>query len=876
MTTETADWVGLTLDGRYTVTAKLGEGGMGFVYRARDGRLNCDVVVKVPRAAMLEDAGFRQRFQNEVRALVQLAHPHVVKVSDFGQHGGVPCAVMQFLPGGSLEDRRPKDDRGRFKPVAPRSLAGWLPQVADALDFIHKRGYVHRDIKPANILFDGFKNAYISDFGVAKAVAGNRPTEASVTGAGLVLGTPSYMAPELVLGEKFDGRIDQYALAVTVFELLAGRPPFEGATPMAVLVKRTTEDAPALAGLLPATPAALSTAIARGLSRDPAARFPNCAAFAEAVVAASAIRGHPHSETVRTDGPESEKVSRQTPNPGATQTLVVGSPPVAVRRAKSGTLITLGGGIALFAGVIALTVWLAVRGRSPEPVVVMPPAPTVDEPAPPKRDVREAAKTNAKHRPAVPKAKDRPPIPPPALAGVTSVRPSPAAVKLLAGGPPLTLTVAVEHTGDGPVRLTVQAPAQIQVTPAEQTIKAGDRDPGFELTVADPAAKTVGTLRIIASAENSLSKSILVEVLRHDFDVSLAPHGPLDLQAGQTTSVTVKIDRRGGYRGPLKLSLDGHSSLDAQPVVVAADESEAIFSIKARGGASAGTATANLKASASYPGLQHDVSFPVRIFSLAKVQDFKDERPADAVTALASDAAGRLVLSGHSDGTIRLWDAATGTAKWTSRESHDGPVLSLAFATDGKHAVSGGGKLVMYWTLATGEPKRFQQYHQKEVWHVGLDGLIPVSMSADKVIHWNAMTGEPRRPDQGKIAGTSGVHLWIDPGRPLGPDARVPSGGWQLAGWGTDTLNVFQGNSPVADLPGNGGGIKGMSASAAGRALTLGGDGLLRLWDVRAKKLLPGFPLKTGTEVTAATLDSAGDRILVGGPGGALSVWRLQ
>src|SRR5690242_20479763 len=136
MITETDGWVGQQLDGRYHVTAKLGEGGMGFVYRARDGRLDCDVVIKVPRAAMLEDPEFRQRFRDEVSALVQLAHPHVVKISDFGQHAGVPFAVMQFLPGGSLEDRRPHDAHGRPQPVAPRGLADWLLPVAEALDFV--------------------------------------------------------------------------------------------------------------------------------------------------------------------------------------------------------------------------------------------------------------------------------------------------------------------------------------------------------------------------------------------------------------------------------------------------------------------------------------------------------------------------------------------------------------------------------------------------------------------------------------------------------------------------------------------------------------------------------------------------------------------
>src|SRR5438876_1891753 len=105
MTTDAGTWVGQMLDNnRYKVADKLGEGGMGFVYRARDRRLGCDVVIKVPRAEMLADAEFRQRFAQEIRALVKLSHPHVVKVTDVGKHDGVPFAVMQFLPGGSLED----------------------------------------------------------------------------------------------------------------------------------------------------------------------------------------------------------------------------------------------------------------------------------------------------------------------------------------------------------------------------------------------------------------------------------------------------------------------------------------------------------------------------------------------------------------------------------------------------------------------------------------------------------------------------------------------------------------------------------------------------------------------------------------------------
>src|ERR1700679_3283800 len=106
MTTDTATWAGVLLAGRYQVTAKLGEGGMGFVYRASDHRLNTDVVIKVPRRALMEDGEFAKRFAREIQSLVQLAHPHIVKVMDVGEHAGLPFAVMQCLSGGSLQDRQ--------------------------------------------------------------------------------------------------------------------------------------------------------------------------------------------------------------------------------------------------------------------------------------------------------------------------------------------------------------------------------------------------------------------------------------------------------------------------------------------------------------------------------------------------------------------------------------------------------------------------------------------------------------------------------------------------------------------------------------------------------------------------------------------------
>jgi serine/threonine-protein kinase len=239
-TTDTATWVGQALSGgRYQITAKLGEGGMGLVYRALDRHLDTEVVIKVSRRAMLDDPAFAGRFAREIRSLVQLVHPHIVKVMDVGEHDGLPFAVMQYLPGGSLRDRQRKGPGGEPRPPSPGDGRTWLEPVADALHFIHRKGSIHRDVKPDNILFDAEGHAYLSDFGVAKVLAqrGGRKKNTALTGAGIILGTPHFMAPELIMRQPYDGRADQYALGVTVYELLAGRYPFDGATPVAIYLQ---------------------------------------------------------------------------------------------------------------------------------------------------------------------------------------------------------------------------------------------------------------------------------------------------------------------------------------------------------------------------------------------------------------------------------------------------------------------------------------------------------------------------------------------------------------------------------------------------------------------------------------------------------------
>jgi serine/threonine protein kinase len=286
MTTDTG-WTELCLcNGRYQVAQRLGAGGMAVVYRARDLRLGCDVVIKTPQAHLLADADFAARFAREVRSLVHLAHPAVVRVLDVGEHDGVPFAILDYLPGGSLRDRQVPRLGGRYHEQPPPTLHDWLERVALALDHIHGQGFLHRDVKPDNILFDRHGNAYLGDFGIAKAVGDARTTQGMPvqTGTGVVIGTPSYIAPERLLAEPCDGRADQFALAVTVYEWLSGELPHDGPTPAFVIVKLTTRPPTPLTEVVPTISASLAAVVHRALARHPEERYPNCLSFAGAVL----------------------------------------------------------------------------------------------------------------------------------------------------------------------------------------------------------------------------------------------------------------------------------------------------------------------------------------------------------------------------------------------------------------------------------------------------------------------------------------------------------------------------------------------------------------------------------------------------------------
>lgn len=289
------DFVGHDLaDGRYKVTSKIGSGSMGFVFKAFDHRLETTVVIKVPMRAGMEDEDFRRRFLQESQLLIKLSHPHIVRIIDVGTADGLPFVVMQYLSGGTLRDRMLDADEVP-RPMSPDSLSTWLREVAKALDFVHSQSIIHRDVKPANILYDEHGNAYLSDFGLTKIMddaadqAGLKSSAAS-TAAGYVVGTPNYVAPELVMGHEYDGRVDQYSLAITVYEVLTGKPPLEGPTASATMVNQTSKMPPMLHTVNPKAPEALSLVIHKALSKKPENRFASNIEFANAAIEALSSR----------------------------------------------------------------------------------------------------------------------------------------------------------------------------------------------------------------------------------------------------------------------------------------------------------------------------------------------------------------------------------------------------------------------------------------------------------------------------------------------------------------------------------------------------------------------------------------------------------
>lgn len=287
--------------GRYKVVEEIGRGAMGVVYKARDPKIDRWVALKTIRSSdglsPTTRQEFLQRFYREAQTAGKLSHPAIVTIYDVGEEGEIPFIAMEYVDGRTLEDL-----------LLEKGRLGWqegiliVCQVAEALTYAHAHGIVHRDIKPANILLTREGRVKVTDFGIAKVAASQLTLDRPF------LGTPSYMAPEQILGNPVDGRTDLFALGVVLYQLLTGVKPFSGEDITTICYKIVHEDPRPLITFPLDLPPGLDRFLAKALAKDPEGRFQTAREFAEALREAPTLTAGLSEETTLACDPEATLV----------------------------------------------------------------------------------------------------------------------------------------------------------------------------------------------------------------------------------------------------------------------------------------------------------------------------------------------------------------------------------------------------------------------------------------------------------------------------------------------------------------------------------------------------------------------------------------
>ena len=339
--------------GQYRIVAPLGEGGMAAVYKAYQPSIDRYVALKILPRHFARDPEFVGRFEQEAKVIANLQHVHILPVHDFGTEDEYTYIVMPFVETGTVADLL------QGAPLALDQIRKFISQVGDALAYAHTRGLVHRDVKPTNILVDEIGNCLLTDFGIAKIVEGT--TQFTQTGA--ILGTPAYMSPEQIKGEKVDGRSDIYSLGIILYEMATGRPPFKAETPPAIFVKHLHDPLPPPRSLNPGLPEAVERVILKSLAKDPLERYTSAGDFVQALRSAISekeperpAQEPPVTATAPTLVEQVElPIAAAPPPPDPISLDELGSPESRSKR-KSPLWLLLGGALAI--GVIGVVIVL--------------------------------------------------------------------------------------------------------------------------------------------------------------------------------------------------------------------------------------------------------------------------------------------------------------------------------------------------------------------------------------------------------------------------------------------------------------------------------------------------------------------------------------
>jgi eukaryotic-like serine/threonine-protein kinase len=344
--TEVAD--NTVVDSRYRIVRRIGSGGMADVYCAEDTHLGRQVALKVLHRRFAQDQEFVERFRREASAAAGLQHPNVVGVFDRGRHDGTYYIAMEHLPGRTLKEIVESE-----APLQQERVVDLGLQILQAAGFAHRHGVIHRDFKPHNVIVDEHQHAKVTDFGIARAGA------SEMTETGSIMGTAQYLSPEQAQGHAVTATSDLYSIGVMLYEMLAGRLPFEGESAVSIALKHLSEQPVPISQLRPDVHPALESVVMAALAKDPARRWQTAEDFGEGLAAAGAQLG---------DAPPPSHTSAFAPIPAPVPAHVDGdtSPPVVApvsepspkrRRRRRWPWIVIG---LLTAALVAFLAYLAV------------------------------------------------------------------------------------------------------------------------------------------------------------------------------------------------------------------------------------------------------------------------------------------------------------------------------------------------------------------------------------------------------------------------------------------------------------------------------------------------------------------------------------
>lgn len=344
------------LAGRYEIGELIGRGGMADVYSGYDARLGREVAIKILRSELARDNTFLLRFRREAKAAASLSHPSIVAVFDSGEDGDdsdpgstMPFIVMEYVHGRTLRDILHEDG-----PLEPLRAARIMAQVVRALNYSHDHGIVHRDIKPANVMVTDGDQAKVMDFGIARAIA---DTAATMTNTSIVVGTAQYLSPEQAQGRDVDARSDLYSAGCLLYELLTGRPPFVGDSPVAIAYQHVGEPPQPPSVHHPEVPSNLDVVVLHALAKDPEQRYDSGDEFAadlDAVMRREPTKAAAAAVAAGELAPPAPVVAAGAAGGGGATAMTMGPPPRHDPRRRTAIIAAVVALALLAAGILGL------------------------------------------------------------------------------------------------------------------------------------------------------------------------------------------------------------------------------------------------------------------------------------------------------------------------------------------------------------------------------------------------------------------------------------------------------------------------------------------------------------------------------------------